>query len=126
MDKVERICNELGVRVGDHFRDRNGNLYYINTIGKTFVLDVNRNYYEKDDLYNKLILGDIVPVWSPKLNEIYYAPSVSQVLGFSNHTWVESKQDVNRFRRGFVFKTKEEAIECTNDLCSYWNGEECE
>lgn len=55
-------------------------------------------------------------VWKPKREERYFCPSINNDSLFIEMTWINDMADNKYFKRGLVFKTKEEAIACAKKM----------
>lgn len=67
-----------------------------------------------DDMktYNVIVEGNIAISnlkWKPKDGEVYYSVNFMEDSLVTDFYWYNDKYDNNLYRRGLVFKTKEEA-----------------
>ena len=65
-------------------------------------------------LYGTLSIRKIP--WKPKDGETYYIPAIGGEFGYYTVYWFGGNGDKLRYRRGLVFRTKEEAIAMTKKL----------
>ena len=64
-------------------------------------------------------MGDIRIVklpWKPKMDEKYYIPSIFDWDFYKYNFWLNDEYDEKFYKRGLVFKTKEEAIEMSKKM----------
>ena len=64
-------------------------------------------------------MGDIRIVklpWKPKMDEKYYIPSIFDWDFYKYNFWLNDEHDEKFYKRGLVFKTKEEAIEMSKKM----------
>lgn len=70
-------------------------------------------------LLKHILMGDIRIVklpWKPKMRERYYYPIPSDRDLWESCLWVGDNYDNNRFSRGLVCKTEEEAVELARQM----------
>lgn len=107
---LDNIRELLNLKEGqDKWIGNNGNEYTINNYGEILRKD---NYI--DLRYIKL--NDIKQRWKPKNGETYYTPSLGNIDSYCSKYWTNDPNDIRLFDRGLVFKTKEEAVECTEKM----------
>ena len=66
-----------------------------------------------------ILMGDIRIVklpWKPKMDEKYYIPSIFDCDFYKYNFWLNDEHDEKFYKRGLVFKTKEEAIEMSKKM----------
>ena len=66
-----------------------------------------------------ILMGDIRIVklpWKPKMDEKYYIPSIFDWDFYKYNFWLNDEHDEKFYKRGLVFKTKEEAIEMSKKM----------
>ena len=116
------ICKELGVEIGEEWLGNDGHTYKIDENGD-ISMEVSGNgcvdclaWSEVSGLWGDLVVGELKPVSKPKAGEVYYIPAVDELDKYIDFTWADCDDDEVNHRRGLVFKTKEEAIECANKM----------
>ena len=120
MRLLEKICKELGVEVGEEWLGSNGYYYTITKESDIKVRDPEDKEPSGESLvyWDDILTDKVKPVWKPKKGEEYYVPDIKSIkdLRFYNYTWFDDEADEFFFSKKIVFKTKEEAIECTNRI----------
>lgn len=61
------------------------------------------------------------PLWKPAFGEKYYTPSIDRkdfLFLYTVDSWTDDKYDKEFYKRGLVFKTREEAIAMAEKLLS--------
>lgn len=113
---LELICKELGVEIGEEWKNDVGDTYKIDRDGLFYKYSIGDWEEVSSFDYMKLLKGVLKPIWKPKKGEEYYVPDIMSIkdLRYYNYTWFDDDIDEFYFSKNIVFKTKEEAIECTN------------
>lgn len=115
MSLVEKLCKELGVEVGEKWIGNDNKEYAIRPNGQ--LLNFKENSIDIGlDCIERVLRGELKPIWKPKLGETYYVPSITMEDKYIALTWTETEGDKRNQERGAVFKTKEEAIEMGNKM----------
>ena len=71
------------------------------------------------EVLKDILMGDIRIVklpWKPKMDEKYYIPSIFDWDFYKYNFWLNDECDEKYYKRGLVFKTKEEAIEMSKKM----------
>lgn len=123
MSLVEKLCDDLRTEVGEIWIGNDGNNYYINYHGQLCKVTYKDNLEEdvcySPDKIERVLSGELKPIWEPKLGETYYVPSITMEDKYIALTWTETEGDKRNQERGAVFKTKEEAIEMANKMLNF-------
>lgn len=117
MKLIDKVCEELGVNIGEVWRGGDGFLYKIRADGLVETFDSDGSYLDASTIYwEDILTGLLKPRWKPKTGEEYYVPDMRAIedLRYYNYTWYDDDHDEFFFDRNIAFKTKEEAIECAN------------
>lgn len=126
---LEKICNELGVEIGEVWRGNDGSEYKITQNGVLIYIEYNSNptieinYFEKIDDISRVLIGQLKPVWKPKDHEVYYTISFFDEDPAELLEWGDRGWERGLLKRGLVFKTKEEAIACAEKMLKAIKGE---
>lgn len=118
MNLVEKVCKRLGVVIGEEWEGTDGAKYKILSDGsiiKNEVIDYTS--------WDNLMKGEVTPVWEPKEGEEYFVPHFSneERLRYLNYEWSKTRFHIWNFENNIAFKTKEEAIKCTNEMLKTFN-----
>lgn len=127
---LEKICEELGVDIGERWTGSDGYDYKITEeglIGFYYPTSDNEENFDADtELWVNIILGELRPKWRPEVGQTYYIPYIhsKEEERQLNYIWEDGRRtDKFLWDNNLVFKTKEEAIEATNKMLKYWRGE---
>ena len=124
MSLLEMICKELGVEVGEKWLGDDGYEHQISKKGTLRTYIQQGASVERCEISNELwldiVAGELKPVWEPQKGETYYTPYINAL----NHsevyipeTWGKDRwYDQVMWARCMVFKTKQEAINCANEM----------
>ena len=117
---IAEVAQMLGVKIGETFKltdDTHGDYhrYYQFTDKKGFETSVDGLKWETAAavVLRGILMGDIRIVklpWKPKIEEKYYVPNIFDLDSYSYNFWFDDEHDEKFYKRGLVFKTKEEAI----------------
>ena len=107
--------NKLGVEAGEEWRGNDGEKYKITETGEFIRID-ETNWFNVDDWIPRLLTGKLKPIWEPKEDEFYYIPNIYEEKKFTRYKWINDIEDNKYARFNIVFKTKEEAITCTEKI----------
>ena len=123
---IAEVAQMLGVKIGETFKltdDTHGDYhrYYQFTDKKGFETSVDGLKWETAAavVLRGILMGDIRIVklpWKPKMEEKYYVPNIFDWDFYKYNFWFDDKYDKNFYKRGLVFKTKEEAIEMSKKM----------
>lgn len=118
MSLVEKICEELGVEVGEKWLGNDGNYYKITEDGTVELLDENGELVlSGHEYWEDIFTEKLKPEWKPKVGETYYVPDIYGVYEsmYTAYNWNNSLDNIF-YNRGLVFKTKEEAVSVANKI----------
>lgn len=124
---IKEIAGLFGVELGESFMitsDTQGDYqnYYRfteNNCLETSDGDVEWGRATAVVLLKRLLMGDarIVKLpWKPKMGERYYVSDIFDRDLFDYYLWDDDERDEELYKRGLVFKTKEEAIEMSKKM----------
>lgn len=133
IDKAQKQIEDLQkpeFKVGDKVRiiGSEGHSMKIGSIGvvggvpswKKYVVLVSNGLYSQE-IYIK-DLEHYTP-WKPEKGEKYYIPSPVSSDYYDRYIWYGYHFSSQLFKRGLVFKTEEEAIECSKKMIAAIGGE---
>lgn len=117
---VEKLCKELGVKVGEKWIGNDGKAYTISKTGKIFKYNddgfcIGSGYGE----WEKIFTGSLRPKWKPKVGDTYYVPYldfIDEGQYYNVRTWNNTKYGRVMLQYNLVFRTKEEATEATSKM----------
>ena len=123
---IAEVAQMLGVKIGETFKvtdDTYGayQLYHRFTESNGIEISDDGVTWEraKAVVLKCLLMGDAKIVklpWKPKMEEKYYVPNIFDWDFYKYNFWFDDKYDKNFYKRGLVFKTKEEAIEMSKKM----------
>ena len=123
---IAEVAQMLGVKIGETFKltdDTDGDYhrYYQFTDKKGFETSIDGLKWETAAavVLRGILMGDIRIVklpWKPKMEEKYYIPSIFDWDFYKYNFWLNDECDEKYYKRGLVFKTKEEAIEMSKKM----------
>ena len=123
---IAKVAQMLGVKIGESFKltdDTHGDYrqYYQFTDKKGFETSVDGVKWKTAaaEVLKDILMGDIRIVklpWKPKMEEKYYVPNIFDWDYYKYYLWFNDKRDEEIYKRGLVFRTKEEAIEMSKKM----------
>lgn len=129
VNHIAEVAQMLGVEIGETFKvtdDTYGayQLYHRFTESNGIEISDDGVTWEraKAVVLKSLLMGDarIVKLpWKPKMEEKYYVPNIfdwNSWNSYDYYLWLDDKRDEEFYKRGLVFKTKEEAIEMSKKM----------
>lgn len=112
-EEIFQIGNDTSLK-NSFFQFSDGFLYMSNDIEDGSSWEI-----AADGILIGLIYGNLsickLP-WKPALEELYYTPDIFNREKYDIYTWDGEEYDEKPYKRGLVFKTKEEAIAMTEKL----------
>lgn len=129
VNHIAEVAQMLGVEIEEIFKvtdDTYGayQLYHRFTESNGIEISDDGVTWEraKAVVLKSLLMGDarIVKLpWKPKMEEKYYVPNIfdwNSWNSYDYYLWLDDKRDEEFYKRGLVFKTKEEAIEMSKKM----------
>ena len=123
---MAEVAKLLGVELGESFKltdDTHGDYhrYYQFTDKKGFETSLDGVKWKTAaaEVLKDILMGDIRIVklpWKPKMEEKYYIPSIFDWDFYKYNFWLNDECDEKYYKRGLVFKTKEEAIKMSKRM----------
>ena len=123
---IAEVAQVLGVKIGESFKltdDTHGEYhqYYQFTDKKGFETSLDGVKWKTAaaEVLKDILMGDIRIVklpWKPKTGEKYYIPNIFNWNSYNYYLWVDDERDKELYKRGLVFKTKEEAIKMSKKM----------
>lgn len=123
---IAEVAQVLGVKIGESFKltdDTHGDYhqYYQFTDKKGFETSLDGVKWKTAaaEVLKDILMGDIRIVklpWKPKTGEKYYIPNIFNWNPYNYYLWVDDERDEELYKRGLVFKTKEEAIKMSKKM----------
>lgn len=114
---LDFICSELDIELNKPFygidRGRKYNKYKLTDNCNLYIWEESTaeigGIWHPIDI-KQLLLGEIKPTYVPSVNEKYYYPDLifKEMFGVSH--WRDNSYHWHRLKNGFVFQSKEEAI----------------
>lgn len=121
MKLLEKICEELGVKVGEEWRGNDGFLYKIKKDGLIEASNTSGKFIKTSTIYwEDILTGLLKPVWIPKQGEKYYVPFINTLnknCMWNGELWgIDKIYDEIMLERNLVFKNKEDAIKIAEKM----------
>ena len=123
---MAEVAKIFGVELGESFKltdDTHGDYhqYYQFTNKKGFETSLDGVKWKTAaaEVLKDILMGDIRIVklpWKPKMEEKYYVPNIFDWDFYKYNFWLNDECDEKYYKRGLVFKTKEEAIEMSKKM----------
>ena len=120
IDRMKKIAEILDIELYEEFyvkEDPTNHTYKLTKNGLISRCDTNSEWGYAHNMLAKLITGKASIArapWRPNYNEYYYVPDIEISKKFVTCLWQKSEDDEYRYKHGFVFRTKEEAIDFSN------------
>ena len=105
MRLVDKVCQELGVAIGEEWDSTDGNKYCILSDGTMTINGSIGGYRYWEDIFR----GLIKPVWKPKEGEHVFMIDFAYDDNVVEYIWDNNEQLINLYNKGQVFKTYLEA-----------------
>lgn len=128
-NKMAEVADLLGMELGEvfFFKGRSGCYTYY---PKTYLKFTESGLKESADrtswhsaaawVWKGLITGALQAIklpWKPShYNEVYYLPSIISIGKYIKLFWAGSESDKSSYQQGLICRTKEEAIELTEEM----------
>lgn len=121
MTLLEKMCEELGVKIGEEWKGNDGGHYKINPSGRLwkveYIDNLEENAYERLENIERVLTGELKPTWKPKTGEPCYIPNPTWEQMYERKYWGGGNEYYKlMWERGLVYKTKEEAIRCAEEM----------
>ena len=126
VNHIAEVAQMLGVEIGETFKvtdDTYGayQLYHRFTKSNGFETSLDGVKWKTAaaEVLKDILMGDIRIVklpWKPKMEEKYYVPNIFDWDFYKYNFWLNDECDEKYYKRGLVFKTKEEAIEMSKKM----------
>lgn len=124
MTLLEKLCKEIGVKTGEEWLANDGKTYMIdNKIVEWYEptevdsMDYESWVFSDDNVYKKLLLGELKPIWTPKKEDEVYTICFLEDDYVYDFLWKGGTPwEQEMIESGLVFETKEEAIETANKM----------
>ena len=120
---MEEVAKMFGLELEEHFhitkKSYENTVYKFTKDGVAFYDNKLRTWYESVGALAGILTGETEVVklpWKPKMRERYYYPIPSDRDLWESCLWVGDNYDNNRFSRGLVCKTEEEAVELARQM----------
>ena len=120
---MEEVAKMFGLELEEHFhitkKSYENTVYKFTKDGVAFYDNKLRTWYESVGALAGILTGETEVVklpWKPKMRERYYYPIPSDRDLWESCLWVGDNYDNNRFSRGLVCKTEEEAIDMAKKM----------
>lgn len=123
---IAEVAQMLGVKIEESFKltdDIHGDYhqYYQFTNKKGFETSVDGVKWKTaaEEVLIDILMGNIRIVklpWKPKVEEKYYVPNIFDRDFYNYNFWFDDECDEKFYKRGLVFKTKEEAIKMSKKM----------
>ena len=112
---MTKVAKMLGVEVGEVFKIDSKPHCLFRFTHKCLQVSVTPDFWlmGSDDYLHGFLNGSLSThklFWKPKKREIYYCPNIFGIDLYNVSVWDDSIVDKEFYKRGLVFKTKEEAI----------------
>lgn len=123
---MKKIADGLGVRLNEVFRINTDSDYYRITEDRLEVDasdDSSAVIHDwkpaSDQMLLLLVLGrlEIIKLrWKPEYGEDYFIPDISSYSNISIARWYDTDGNEMHYRRGIVYKTREEAVRAAEKM----------
>ena len=120
---MAEVAKMFGLELEEHFhitkKSYENTVYKFTKDGVAFYDNKLRTWYESVGALAGILTGETEVVklpWKPKMRERYYYPIPSDRDLWESCLWVGDNYDNNRFSRGLVCKTEEEAIDMAKKM----------
>lgn len=122
---MKKIADGLGVRLNEVFRINTDSDYYRITEDRLEVdaSDSSNGIHDwkpaSDQMLLLLVLGrlEIIKLrWKPEYGENYFIPDISSYSNISIARWYDTDGNEMHYRRGIVYKTREEAVRAAEKM----------
>ena len=120
---MAEVAKMFGLELEEHFhitkKSYENTVYKFTKDGVAFYDNKLRTWYESVGALAGILTGETEVVklpWKPKMRERYYYPIPSDRDLWESCLWVGDNYDNNRFSRGLVCKTEEEAVELARQM----------
>lgn len=125
VNHMDKVAEMLGLKLGETFKITKDNAekqQYFRLTKEGVIVSVDGVYWT--DSTTTIALEDILVgraevvalPWKPKMEEKYYVPNIFDWDYYKYYLWFNDKRDEEIYKRGLVFKTKEEAIEMSKKM----------
>lgn len=116
MNLLEKICEHLGVEVGEEWKNNVGDAYKITKKG-LFYKWTATDWIECDNLdYNRLLTGELKPIKIPKKGEYYWVVDFTTLGGVNQILYNGTIEQQTLYHRGLLFSDREEAKRIASKL----------
>ena len=120
---MEEVAKMFGLELEEHFhitkKSYENTVYKFTKDGVAFYDNKLRTWYESVGALAGILTGETEVVklpWKPKMDEKYYIPSIFDWDFYKYNFWLNDECDEKYYKRGLVFKTKEEAIDMAKKM----------
>ena len=123
INRMEEVAKMFGLELEEHFhitkKSYENTVYKFTKDGVAFYDNKLRIWYESVGALAGILTGETEVVklpWKPKMDEKYYIPSIFDWDFYKYNFWLNDECDEKYYKRGLVFKTKEEAIKMSKKM----------
>ena len=123
INRMEEVAKMFGLELEEHFhitkKSYENTVYKFTKDGVAFYDNKLRTWYESVGALAGILTGETEVVklpWKPKMDEKYYIPSIFDWDFYKYNFWLNDECDEKYYKRGLVFKTKEEAIDMAKKM----------
>ena len=123
INRMEEVAKMFGLELEEHFhitiKSHENTVYKFTKDGVAFYDNKLKTWYESVGLLAGILTGETEVVklpWKPKMDEKYYIPSIFDWDFYKYNFWLNDECDEKYYKRGLVFKTKEEAIDMAKKM----------
>ena len=127
---MKKVAETLGVEMGETFCINSPiNLYHYKITEEGFLGKISGSPWDSWkpadlDILVRILIGELTiakALWEPAKGERYCCPSVGAPEKSSSWEWRNDECDRYRYKRGLVFKTRDEAVELTKKMLAVVN-----
>lgn len=116
MKLLNKICEGLGVEIGEEWANEVGDTYKITEDGLMYEWSMGKWEEVVSTVYRDLLKGRLKPFWRPMIGEYYWTINFTVKDNVCEHRWDNDYYENIMLDKGLIFKTEEEALTNVNKM----------